>query len=76
MTPATLSIEGDSHAWVLVRAYAKARIEILTAQCVAVNASPDAREDAAARIDELQQLLNAPDAARRQTPNNPSTGSY
>ena len=64
MTP-LLAIENDSPAWVKVREYCGGRITELTARCVALAATDAERRDAAARIDELRLLLDAPGAAHR-----------
>jgi hypothetical protein len=76
LKPAALPLEGDSPTWVLVRAYAQARIDILTAICTAPAATDQARRDAAMRIDELRQLLDAPQASKRAAPAGSTSGSY
>lgn len=76
MNRAGLPLEGDSHSWMLVRQYVQARIDLQTEICTALSSSDQDRRDAAARIDELRQLLEAPKMATRTAHSQPTTGSY
>lgn len=49
----------------MVAAYADDRMAELAAECCAISTPADRRAELAARIAELKELLDAPDAARR-----------
>ncbi|MBI5270694.1 MAG: hypothetical protein HY856_13565 [Burkholderiales bacterium] len=61
---ALLPVNGASSDWLRVVEYAHARIGELTEECIAINTDAGRRQDIAARIAELRELLKAPEATR------------
>jgi hypothetical protein len=62
---ALLPIDATSAAWRLVLTYAADRRKELATECCAMGTTPARREELAARIAELDELIDAPAAARR-----------
>ena len=64
---AILPIDTTLHDWRLVKLYCEARIEELTEQCIATGSTDLQRLVAAHRIEELRELIGAPQRAKAAT---------
>lgn len=76
---AMLPADMTSHTWLLVVKYAEARIAVLTETCTSPQSSHEQRANAAHRIEELRELLSAPQHAKAVTQHrraNQSTEMY
>lgn len=62
---ALLTIDAGSNAWRAVQVYAVQRMSELTEQCVSITATDDQRREAAYRIAELRELMDAPNEAQK-----------
>lgn len=58
-----LVVDRNSGVWQAVARFVQARIAILTETCTSLTVTDIERRDAAARIVELRELLEAPDEA-------------
>lgn len=56
----TLAVDVQSDTWRLVREYARARIVELSYACTRINTEAQERDRIAARIHELETLMDAP----------------
>ena len=64
---AQLPVDTTAGAWRQVADYARDRMVELTAQCVSTESSDKQRAEAAYRIAELAELLQAPSRVKAQT---------
>ena len=64
---ALLPVDTGTGVWRAVAAYAEQRRQELAAECCAVGTIPSRREELAARIAELDDLMAAPAQTRQDT---------
>lgn len=70
----TLAVDVQSDTWRIVSEYARERVKELSRQCTRLSTEPAERERLAARIFELELLLEAPRIT--PTPTGSAGGSY
>lgn len=72
----TLHIDTQSDTWRIVSEYARERIRDLSLQCTRLGTEPGERERLAARIHELELLVEAPRQILPLTASGSIGGSY